>query len=568
MEGARKEMVDWRLGSVEVDPDLGSRANFALARQWLSACQTGHAQCSPAPRAFMPTRLIDVGQDKSSQAPRLVTLTGEQRQYAALSHCWGGEIEFKTSQANLKHMKDGMSMEDMPPNFRDAIVIARELGLEYLWIDSLCIIQDSETDWEKEASMMGDVYANAAITIAAAVAENSTVGILRRSEIQEELFQINFDDTSGPDDALLIFPKSQKGQRHNGEESFIKCYQEGILGSRGWTLQERVLSDRMLYYGSTQLFWSCCEATLAADGVCPEPEVLENMHLPRQLSDPRVVVSLENRLGYTKHQPNVQLYDRWYSLLYNYTHSRKLTKSSDKLPALSGIASHIGRLTGDQYLAGLWLGDLCRGLLWQRTSYLPYKRAEPPRAPSWSWVNFDEGVKFSGKDVDLEESLLEIIDYSVESKGANSFGEVTGGKLVLRARVMELDASYRGSLRRTKPDFAASIFDYEDISEGSKIWGSRTVLMFIGRTIDKSPDLLHKPPLNISMFGIQMPLHLGPPPKSREDLIQTLILREVDGQPDVFQRIGQVVLDKIDNTCEPGEEDIVPKIQVQVLTII
>jgi hypothetical protein len=571
ISAARKEMQDWKVGSVLLDPDLGSPTNLNLGRAWLAQCMKNHTQCSK-PQTFTPTRLINVQLEDFSKPPCLVTLSDTVSQYAALSHCWGGNIEFKTLQANIEEMKNGLSLSKMPRNFQDAVHITRGLGLNYVWIDSLCIIQDSKSDWEHEAARMGDVYSNATVTIAAAVAENSTVGILKKIESPKPLFEIKFDETSGPDDTLYIFPKSQKSQRENGEESFSSC-STGALASRGWTLQERVLSDRMLYFGASQLFWSCCQTTFAADGFHSEPDVLRDVHLTsdlRQVADLSVPSSAERREGLTSLQGNLAIYNKWYHWLYEYTQSRKLTKTSDKLPALSGIASHVAKLTNDKYIAGLWAGDLCRGLLWQRDAIYPFQKAHPLRGPTWSWVNFDSGVHFKGdENLRVDESMIDVIDYSIETQGSNPFGEVSGGKLVLRAHLQELPESFCKSLRRTEQPFGRCIFDHVDFSATSPIWGKRIVLMLVAKTTDISPDIMSQQPIQMSMFGIQMPaLHLGLPPRERKDVIQSLILREVDGRPDVFERIGQCTLDEIDDTCDPGEEDDICEMHEQVLTII
>lgn len=205
--GARKEMRDWRLGFVECDSNLGSPTNLNLAREWLTECQKHHTRCSKG-QICTPTRLIDVRVEGIYELPRLVNLDGVPAQYAALSHCWGGNIKFKTLHSNIENMQKGMVWADMPLNFQDFIHITRGLGLNYLWIDSLCIIQDSISDWEYEAARMGDVYSNATITIAAAVAKNSAAGILTKTELPSLLFEIKFDEMSSPDDTLCIYPKS------------------------------------------------------------------------------------------------------------------------------------------------------------------------------------------------------------------------------------------------------------------------------------------------------------------------------------------------------------------------
>jgi hypothetical protein len=560
-------MIAWRLGALETAHDLGSEANFSMVRDWYSTCLAEHKECFKTMGDFIPTRLIDVGTRNSSHNPRLVICSESTEgagTYLALSHCWGGDIDFKTTVNNLHCMRAEISMTNMPQNFRDAVEITQKLGFRYIWIDSLCIVQDSVKDWEVEAARMGDLYANAAITIAATVAQNSNAGILKQMELDESLFQIDFDDDPAPEDVLIVYPKDQAiMRRKNGEENIFRLIQPGygecILASRGWTLQERILSRRMVHYGSQKIFWSCCESQLAADDADSRTDVKLHYRVP--FHSPVI------KQQQSSSDQQLQLYNDWYEWLSDYTTFRKLTNPSDKLPALSGIVSYISRISGDRYLAGIWLGDLCRGLIWQRSPAYPYQRAEPPRGPSWSWVNFDCGVGFIGRDLKVLEVSINVIDYSVDLKGANPFGEVLSAKLVLEAPILELDSSWRGSLRRTKPEFLETIWDYEDVSEESGIWGSRAVLMIICKTV-KSEIIETPEPQYINTMGIQVRIPELPAPEPPGDVLQGLILREVEGQPDVFQRIGQVVLDNVGSDYLPGEEDTGQEFRLRQLTII
>ena len=541
-------MRRWQLGSLQLDPDLSSGNNFSIARDWLGSCQSNHIKCGLGTDTPLPTRVIDVGSNDPEFVPRLVSTTDTMGKYAALSHCWGGNIDFQTTTETIDHMFQGMSLTKMPVNFRDAITITQNLGLRYLWIDSICIIQNSR-DWEIEASKMADIYANATVTIAAAVAHNSTYGILRHSTPETPLFRINFDDEATPDDELLVFPTSQKTRRQAKEEHFEECVQDGVLASRGWTLQERLLSRRILHYGRNEIFWSCQEAIWSGSGIGADPSI--QLFLKNNISDAQI-----SEDGFKSCR-----YAEWYETLSHYTASRELTKRSDKLPALSGIASSIQKLTGDSYMAGLWRSELLLGLLWQIDSVESIKRANPARGPSWSWVNFDGSIHFLGhlSERIRYKELAKIEDITVDVvSDANPFGEVSGGRLTLTTKLLELDFSLRGALRRTKL-FLRSVMDYDDISEESGIWGKRPVLILIANTLEKVPEPIIS--LMPSFFG-------PPPPRPDKDMIQALILREVDGSPNVFQRIGQVSLDEMDNTIGEGETEVDIAYKMETITII
>ncbi|KAI9732177.1 MAG: hypothetical protein M1834_004274 [Cirrosporium novae-zelandiae] len=272
----------------------------------------------------------------------------------------------------------------MPANFRDAIIITRKLGLRYLWIDSLCIIQDSRSDWEQQSAVMGSIYHSSALTIAAASAKNS-----------------------------------------EGETSW-GCSDKGTLAVRAWALQERLLSHRILSYGKRQLYWHCQYIHHSGDGDRePLPDYLYSELL--NFSSPAHEIhhlSPEHR--------NNKIYKAWYATLRNYCDERQLTVATDKLPALAGLAAEFHKLLDDVYLAGLWANDLHRGLLWRADGALA-SSSKKPRAPSWSWVKLDGVTIFpESDDHSYRELEAEILAHEVKLAGENPYGEVSWGKLTIR----------------------------------------------------------------------------------------------------------------------------------------
>ena len=152
-----------------------SKQNVELIFKWLHDCDRTHIGCSVGEPPMLPTRVIDVGIAFSeSPKPYLLCSNGLEGRYVALSHCWGtpsanNNPGFKTETHNYVMMHAGLVFESLPPLFRDAVVTTWKLGIRYLWIDSICIIQDSKDDWEAESAKMGAVYRNAYVTIAASV---------------------------------------------------------------------------------------------------------------------------------------------------------------------------------------------------------------------------------------------------------------------------------------------------------------------------------------------------------------------------------------------------------------
>lgn len=193
----------------------------------------------------MPTRLIRLERD--TRHVRLVDATtiGSET-YVALSHCWGqikGSERFCTLTSNIKDRQRSIEIEKLPKTFRDAINITRGIGKRLIWIDSLCIIQDHPDDWEKEAATMEQVFSNAYCTIGASSAESSDDGFLG-TRARRECVPVYTEESETLYVCLPI-------------DDFYKHVELGPLNRRGWVLQERVLSRRMIHYTSTQVYWEC-----------------------------------------------------------------------------------------------------------------------------------------------------------------------------------------------------------------------------------------------------------------------------------------------------------------------
>jgi hypothetical protein len=199
----------------------------------------------------MPTRVIDVGDGHTAH----LVLTGKIRQvahYVALSHCWGQlkkeeTIKWCTTTHNEKDRRaKGFPVTELPPTFQDAITVTRQLDLRYLWIDSLCIIQDDSGDWATESQKMEGVFKNAYCTIAATSAENSIQGFLNRPE--------------GKDLQYVMFPECSHGKlyiRTSVVDDFDGDVIKGVLNKRAWVLQERALSRRTIHITKRQTYWEC-----------------------------------------------------------------------------------------------------------------------------------------------------------------------------------------------------------------------------------------------------------------------------------------------------------------------
>ncbi|PVH69309.1 HET-domain-containing protein, partial [Cadophora sp. DSE1049] len=287
--------------------------------------------------------------------------------YAALSHCWGIVPTLTTTLTNLEALSRKITMAQIPRTFQDAIKISKRLGFEYLWIDSLCIIQDSEEDWLKESVKMIEYYRNAYLTISVLDSPDSHHGILNSRDY--------IPSAKLSSEANLYLREKLREQR--------EVLKDALLSSRAWALQERLLSTRILHYSSKEMFWECqtCSARESSTeeisgGVDPDSvTVSEGDDFKRILSYISQTTSAAQKM---------QVMSTWYRIVTQY--SRKdLTRDSDKLPAISGIASAVKEITGYTYLAGIW-GEDPKGLLWFSDGSLTPNTAY--RGPSWSWASY------------------------------------------------------------------------------------------------------------------------------------------------------------------------------------
>jgi hypothetical protein len=224
-----------------------------LLRSWLERCDTTHAcnQQNDRSQGASPTRLIYVGYANPEVLRLYFPKEDEGVKYTALSHRWGDhpptkeDPRFCTTDGNLSARLNGFSLSELPKTFRDAVRVTRELGIEYLWIDSLCIIQWNADDWKREAGRMEDVFASACCTIAATSAVDSNAGFLARSRSAE---YVRVQDAIGRQVCICTHM-----------DDFEKDVEQARLNKRAWVMQERVLAKRTIHFSANQTYWECGE---------------------------------------------------------------------------------------------------------------------------------------------------------------------------------------------------------------------------------------------------------------------------------------------------------------------
>jgi len=319
-------------------------------------------------------------------------------------------------------MKSSIAWESLSKVFQDAITVARRLEVEWIWIDSLCIIQDSKADWETESSKMCDYYENAYITISASSSNNGTIPFLR--ERDQQWLPEKFPFTCSDGKVVEV-----QARRHRGSSMAQLLENLGPLALRGWVWQESVLSTRILHYTESELIWECKTEVSSEDGA--KPRGFYSMGLCQKVSK-------------SEKDP----YSCWHDLLESYS-VRKLTFESDKLPAVSGIAKRIQERVKGTYLAGLWKENLPMELCWSvdyvsSNSSTPNLLPESYIAPSWPWASVHGALGFVDRDPECPfESCVTVVDVQCSVPGLNKFGEVIDGYLILKGLVVQLSVNCR-----------------------------------------------------------------------------------------------------------------------------
>jgi len=205
----------------------------------------------------LPHRIINIAEGHHD--PYLMLGEGKRARYATLSHCWGGALTAKTTKDTLSEHERGIPLQELPRTYREAIETCKKLKIPYLWIDSLCIIQDDIRDWERESEMMGTIYFESTLTLSATAASNSTEGLFNPEK--------HSDQVPDPWELIIQLPLSfsdSQSRVYVTAPPFNVYYHpryfvEGsVLQTRGWVMQERYLSRRTLHFTSRGMMWECC----------------------------------------------------------------------------------------------------------------------------------------------------------------------------------------------------------------------------------------------------------------------------------------------------------------------
>ncbi|KAH7082151.1 heterokaryon incompatibility protein-domain-containing protein [Paraphoma chrysanthemicola] len=374
--------------------DTKSTQSLDRARRWIRNCDGEH-DCVASVGQRLPRRLLDV---RYGRVRLHASLRTERAKYACLSHCWGTKTMIQTTLGNISSFIKEIPWSVMPRTFQDAVCFVRNLDIDYLWIDSLCIIQDSESDWQEQSADMASIYQNAYITLAATASADSSGGCftpdcLRSDHSYEPLAILKFSDGT---ERELYFRRTPNNK-------------SVPLLDRGWAYQERVLSARVLHFAGQELVWECGFSFDSESG------------------------SFDFAKHFSHSKKNRDLV--WKRILRDYA-KLSLTFPNDIFPALSGIAQVVATQLQDEYVAGLWKRTIISDLLWyfddEENSITP---AETWRAPSWSWASRRPSMKrLDMQYLPASQKLAEVTNIVCQPIGADTTGQLAMAHLTIRAK--------------------------------------------------------------------------------------------------------------------------------------
>ncbi|KAH6959432.1 heterokaryon incompatibility protein-domain-containing protein [Fusarium avenaceum] len=457
--------------------DLGAPGSIdkvcSLALKWIRNCDKAHERCGEyhanSEPKIIPTRLIDVGTDNHGQPPRLFIPQRHLRslKYVALSYAWGSAgNNVKTTSSNLTAMTQCLPWSQLPKTIQDAIVITRGLGVRYLWVDALCILQSEghddtkhKEDWAYEAARFGQYYENSLLTIAATGASSSDDGLfLPRPALRFEPESITFRPEE--DSSYTIRPIIPSWH--------TEMYDAPLL-RRGWAVQERMISRRVLHFAKNMVLWEChdCRATeLDTQGLRPiGPEGAGDL-IPGFAA-----IFRDIRTGGLLSDDFVS---EWYHFLTQYSH-QNFSFVSDRLPALSGIASIIQHRTQQKYVAGMWESAIPEGLAWMTDHQFRYntsnllgsgrdeskEASSQVRLPSWCWAASRSSATFISSF--QWASVLQVEAWKLESQGMNTSGQILRGRLTVRSLFGTLNLSNLGFVFHPSPGLSDHVLERDPV---------------------------------------------------------------------------------------------------------
>lgn len=408
------------------DPEPADKSVFAeeLAVQWFHRCLSTHGLCMIEEEVpSLPSRILEI---RDSWC-RLIRTDNQKGHYATLSHRWHVENMYKTTTSNLEEHQNLVESSRLSHPIQTAIHFARTLGLKYLWIDALCIVQDSESELSKEISKMADIYGKSCLTIA----------------------------------IIDTWPPSS--EQNNIAASRPAVRPRGMLDTRAWVLQEQVLSRRVLNCTKDGLYWDCITHHASPAHDTGIPQKLDRDFRDRDLRILKEGIHL-GRLITVNAAVNDYLQSAWHRIVEDYSR-RKLTKRTDRALAIAGIASKMSHITGHTYFAGVWQEFILQDLCWMKDEMFdrpvsPALQGYKAHFPSWSWLSAHFPIRYYFQDRSMGQwawASIQIRRYIVSIE-SDPWLDSTG-KPRTRLRLRGVLQDLRNGFKEIKSQYKATAYE-------------------------------------------------------------------------------------------------------------
>lgn len=470
-------------------------------------------------------------------------------EYWTLSHRWGdpedilqllkGNHEKKT-RSNERHFRHGITRQELSPTFRDAMEVVHKLGYRYIWVDSLCISQDSTSDWERESRTMKDIYGNTFCNISAIRSSYDTsLGLFGPRHMGLGLL---FPFSTAVESVTPYSGKYQTEFWNSWYDSlWIDEVDKAPLSNRGWVVQERFLARRTIHFTRHQIYWECLEYSRCEADPEDQLAIFDRTSVGLMQGATRgykMALRIVNKHLLLKtclkgHDwDTVQAF--WRTMVGIYSRC-DLTRESDRLIAISGVAQKFQEVDDVKFFAGLCVCErnFHTELMWRsKASEGAAVRRSEGVAPSWSWASLcgeivTESVQYYGiRGAQLPAPLIDLIEARIEPKGP--------------------DGDAIGLLKTAELDIECWLLYYKWVGK-SKVLEfyadqalSKRVLQFNGKRLKPALDteeLVRKYQQDIEIEGVCLPIYShGLHSTSSIVTVEALLLERVSGS--TYRRLG------------------------------
>lgn len=448
------------------------------AKTWLNSCETSHGnECRPTKRR-LPKRLLDTrpGYPLRLLASKDIERHEEWVRYATLSYSWGASLPFKTTMANEKQHMGGIREDLLPRTFRHAIKLVRSLEIPYLWIDSLCIVQDDPLEWQSEASYMEDYYSGSTLTIAATDALDSNGGCFPEDDDSiefgsasciNECSKTPFQSESTSKERQQQHPSypnaqvfsytCQTGDTNTASNIMVRLQyshprsirRRAHLSTRGWVLQEQILSHRTVHCMKSEIYWECR---------CLLKTQSNQRYGPVRASD----------VGHSK----AHFTSMWPEWVEDYSR-RDFTIPSDRSRAFAGISSYYQSNMIQEPILGLTPDSFARDLSWARAG--PNRGPGISGAPSWTWFSCHASIwvdhwGFGDGDETQTKDWTSLVSFRINWKGSKMTSDIESCTLIVRGPIKEFALCMASESKEFNPPYLLVDDQQTDFSKSRVPW--------------------------------------------------------------------------------------------------